>query len=100
MPVLGAITGGLDFSNYFLPLQIGNGYLPPAAPFGPLRCRPTYYAFAVSDSQMLILPVSGIKNRPSTKHIAGPATGQITANPKQPFAGGTPVVMDTNNPPQ
>jgi hypothetical protein len=37
--------------------------------------RPIDYAFAVSDSQMRILRVSGIRNRPSTKHIAGTAIG-------------------------
>ncbi len=37
--------------------------------------RPIDYAFAVSGSQMLILRVSGIRNRPSTKHIAGTAIG-------------------------
>jgi hypothetical protein len=33
------------------------------------------YAFAASGSQMLILRVSGIRNRLSTKHTAGTAIG-------------------------
>jgi hypothetical protein len=37
------------------------------------------YALCASGSQMLILRVSGIRNRLSTKHIAGTAIGYIRA---------------------
>jgi hypothetical protein len=45
---------------------------------GPARgwcCRVADYAWAGSASQIFILRVSGIRNRPSTKHIAGTAIG-------------------------
>jgi len=45
---------------------------------GPARglyCQVADYAYAASGPQILILRVSGIKNRLSTKHTAGTAIG-------------------------
>lgn len=100
MPMIGAITGGLDFSNYYLPLsssvQTGLGYVD-AKKSGAVLGYGTFLTVAINFAIisfvlfMAIRAMNRLVARPAEKATEVPADVKLLAEIRDLIAQGRPV---------
>lgn len=109
MPVIGAVTGGLDFSNYYLPLsssvQKGLGYVD-AKKSGAVLGYGTFLTVAINFAIVsfvlfvVIRAMNRLVARPATYGTEVPADVKLLAEIRDLIAQGHPVPTDISTIPR